>query len=208
MTSEQRERDEMLHDMEHSAFRYFVHEVNEANGLVPDKTEPGWPASIAATGMALTIYPIGVERGFMTRETALRRSLVTLRFLMNSEQSTSPRATGYKGFYYHFLDLQTGRRAWSCELSSIDTALLMAGVLAARHYFQGEEADERELRGLAEALYARVDWPWMQAGGPALCHGWKPRSGFLRFHWLGYDEALILYVLARFTHPPGDAAGL
>jgi hypothetical protein len=194
--------------MEYGAFRYFAYEVNEANGLVLDKTEPGWPASIAATGMALTIYPIGVERGFMTRETALRRSLVTLRFLMNSEQSTSPRATGYKGFFYHFLDLQTGRRAWSCELSSIDTALLMAGVLAARHYFQGEEAEERELRDLADALYARVDWPWMQAGGPALCHGWKPRSGFLRFHWLGYDEALILYVLALGspTHPVAPPA--
>ena len=102
------------------SFEYFVHEVNRANGLVRDKTAADWPSSIAAIGMALTAYPVGVERGFMTRGEASQRTLTTLRFLAASEQSESPDATGYKGFYYHFLDMQTGRRAWHCELSSID----------------------------------------------------------------------------------------
>jgi hypothetical protein len=191
----QLERDQLLHDIQRLSFGYFLHEVNEANGLVSDKTAPNWPASIAAVGMALTAYPIGVERRFMAREHAVQRTLTTLRFLMASEQSESPAATGYKGFYYHFLDMQTGKRAWDCELSSIDTALLIAGVLTAAAYFRNDSADERELRALADAIYRRVDWAWMQAGGPALCHGWKPESSFLPWHWLGYDEAMILYVL-------------
>ncbi len=199
---------EMLLGVQRRAFGYFTHETNLANGLVKDKTADNWPASIAAVGMALTSYPIGVERGLMTRAHALRRSLTTLRFFMASEQSQSPTATGYKGFYYHFLDMQSGRRAWNCELSSIDTTLLIAGMLTAAAYFDRVTDDERELRTLAEALYARVDWPWMQAGQTTVCHGWKPRGGFLRWHWEGYDEALLLYLLALGspTHPVGAQA--
>ena len=198
----------VLLEIQRCSLAYFTKEVNPANGLVLDKTAPDWPASIAAIGMALTAYPVSIERHCMTRADGLARCLTVLRFLMASEQSESPRATGYKGFYYHFLNMKTGRRAWNCELSSIDTALLIAGVLTASAYFGRDSADETELRELADALYRRVDWQWMQAGGPAVCHGWKPRSGFLPWHWLGYDEALILYALGLGspTHPLTNGA--
>ena len=201
-------REQMLLNLQHDSFDYFVHEVNEANGLIADKTAPDWPASIAAVGMALTAYPVGVERGCITRERALQRTLTTLRFLMASEQGESPGATGHHGFYYHFLDMRSGRRAWNCELSSIDSALLIAGVLAAAEYFRDDSADAREVRALADALYRRVDWAWMCNGDATLCHGWKPESGFLPWHWQGYDEAMILFLLALGspTHPPPPQA--
>ncbi|HEX9172996.1 MAG TPA: glucoamylase family protein [Telluria sp.] len=185
-----------LTSLQQDSFAYFVHEVNEANGLVADKTAAGCPASIAAVGMALTVYTIGAERGFMSRERAAQRTLTTLRFFADSEQSKSPHATGYKGFYYHFLDMDTGKRAWNCELSSIDTALLIAGVLSSRAYFRSDDAVDTEIRALADLLYHRVDWQWMLAGAQTICHGWKPGRGFLKWHWEGYDEALILYLLA------------
>src|SRR3981081_4705017 len=104
----------LLSDIQTDAFKYFVHEVNPPNGLVADCTKEGWPSSIAAVGMALSAYPVGVERGFIKREEAIERTLRKLRFFSESEQSTSPHATGYKGFYYHFLDMRTGRRAGEC----------------------------------------------------------------------------------------------
>ncbi|MEO8308800.1 MAG: glucoamylase family protein [Pseudomonadota bacterium] len=185
-----------LRRLQRSSFEYFIHEVNPTNGLIRDKTAPDWPASIAAMGMALTVYIVGVERGFMDRREALHRTLTMLRFLADSDQSRAPDATGYKGFYYHFLHMQSGRRARRCELSSIDTALLIAGVLASAAYFEGAAADEAELRELARFLYERVDWAWMCNQAELLRHGWTPEKGFLRYHWEGYDEALILYLLA------------
>ena len=186
----------LLNGLQKDSFDYFVHEFNQVNGLIKDKTADNWPASIAAVGMALTAYTIGVERGLMSRVRAADRTLTTLRFFAASEQSTSPDATGYKGFYYHFLDMETGRRVWNCELSSIDTALLIAGVLTSGQYFEKDNAIENEIRELSDLLYRRVDWKWMLAGAPLICHGWKPESGFLQWHWEGYDEALILYLLA------------
>lgn len=186
----------LLNDLQKDSFDYFVNEVNPANGLIRDKTAEVWPASIAAVGMALTVYPIGVEQGFMARADAVVRTLTTLRFFANSEQSESPCATGYKGFYYHFLDMNSGARAWECELSSIDTALLIAGMLTSAEYFTEDTPDENEIRALADMLYRRVDWQWMRGRDNLICHGWNPGKGFLRWHWEGYDEALILYVLA------------
>jgi hypothetical protein len=186
----------LLNKLQKDSFDYFVNEVNPANGLIRDKTAKDWPASIAAVGMALTTYPIGVEHGFMTRDDAIVRTLSTLRFFANSEQSESPGASGYKGFYYHFLDMDSGARAWNCELSSIDTALLIAGVLTAAEYFKGDTPEEGEIRALADMLYRRVDWQWMRGKRNLICHGWTPEKGFLPWHWEGYDEALILYVLA------------
>ena len=196
-------RDEMLTGLQRESFGYFLHEVDEGNGLVADKTAAGWPASIAAVGMALTAYPVGVQRGLMTHDHALQRTLLTLRSLAALEQSESPLASGYRGFFYHFLDMRTGRRAWQCELSTIDTALLMAGVLAAAAWFRGASPDEAEVRTLARTLYERVEWDWMVGDKGTLCHGWKPESGRLPWHWEGYDEALILYLLALGspTHP-------
>jgi hypothetical protein len=121
--------------------------------------------------------------------------LTTLRFFWNSPQGPEPDATGCRGFYYHFLDMQSGRRAWQCELSTIDTTFFLAGALTAGSYFDAATADEDEIRRLADALYQRVDWPWAQAGGGAVCMGWKPESGFLPYRWNGYDEALLLYIL-------------
>lgn len=185
-----------LRRLQRHSFDYFIHEVNRSNGLVLDKTAPDWPSSIAATGMALTAYPVGVERGFIDRADAVERTLATLRFLAESSQSESADATGYKGFYYHFLHMDTGRRAWQCELSSIDTALLIVGALTAAEYFDRTEPLEVEIRELARFLYERIDWAWMLNGEQTICHGWTPEKGFLPYHWEGYDEALILYFLA------------
>jgi hypothetical protein len=187
---------DVLCRLQQASFGYFVNEVNLANGLVLDKTAPGWPASIAAMGMALTAYPVGAKRHFIERAQACERTLAMLRFLASSEQSDSPGATGHRGFYYHFLHMRTGRREWRCELSSIDTALLIAGALAAASFFDGAGAEEAEIRDLAKFLYERVDWAWMLAGGDTMCHGWRPEVGFLPYRWEGYDEALILYFLA------------
>ncbi len=195
--------DRRLHHVQERAFAYFLHETNTRNGLVLDKTAQNWPASIAATGMALASYPVAVERGFLSRARACARVLAALRFFRDSEQSDSADASGHRGFYYHFLDLHTGRRAWRCELSTIDTTFLVAGMLCAAQYFDSDEADERELRELAHALYARVDWAWALGRSKTIGHGWRPESGFLRYRWEGYDEAMLLYLLALGspTHP-------
>jgi hypothetical protein len=197
------EREAMLDDLQRQSFGYFLHEANEENGLILDKTAQDWPASIAAVGMALTAYPVGVRRGLLPHERALARTLTTLRFLAACPQDDSPDASGYRGFFYHFLDMKTGRRAWKCELSTIDTALLIAGALAAAAFFDGKSPQEAEVRDLARTLYERVEWDWLLGDKGTICHGWKPGSGRLRWHWEGYDEALILYILALGspTHP-------
>ena len=118
-----------------------------------------------------------------------------LRYLYDCPQGPEADASGYKGFYYHFLDMDTGRRAWRCELSTIDSAFLFAGALAVATYFDGDSEDETEVRRLADAIYRRADWDWARNGGPKLSHGWKPESGFLPYHWEGYDEGLLLQIL-------------
>jgi hypothetical protein len=192
-----------LDRLQQESFSYFWHETNSENGLVLDKNAEHWPASIAATGLALAAYPVAVERGFISRSSAVARTLSTLRFFWGSAQGPEPDATGYKGFYYHFLDMQNGRRAWHCELSTVDTAFLLAGMLLAAIYFSETTEDEQEIRALADKLYQRVDWQWAQDGGDTLTHGWKPESGFIKYRWEGYDEAMLLYLLALGspTHP-------
>jgi hypothetical protein len=192
-----------LKTLQRESFDYLLTEVNPANGLILDKTAANWPASIAATGLALASYPVGVERGFWTRSAAAERTLTTLRFFWNSPQGPEPDATGHHGFYYHFLDMQTGRRVWDCEISTIDSTFLLAGALAAAAYFNAEVADEEEIRTLADALYRRADWAWAQNGKATVTHGWRPESGFISYRWEGYDEALLLYILglASPTHP-------
>jgi hypothetical protein len=200
--------DAALQQLQHDAFGYFLHETNPVNGLVIDKTAPQWPASIAATGLALAAYPVGVERGFLSRSAAVERTLATLRFFWYSPQGPEPDATGYRGFYYHFLDMHTGRRAWHCELSTIDSTFLLAGALTAGLFFDVNTPDEQEIRTLADALYRRADWPWAQNRGATVTHGWKPESGFLEYRWEGYDEALLLYILGLGspTHPLPESA--
>lgn len=193
----------LLDELQHGAFRYFLEQVNPRNGLVADTSRPGSPVSIAVVGFALASYPVGVERGWMTRAAAIERTLAALRFFRDSDQSGLPESTGHKGFYYHFLDPRSGKRAWRSELSMIDTTLLIAGALAAGEYFDEDTPDECALRELVALLYRRVDWRWAQDGACTIRLGWKPECGFLHYRWEGYCEALLLYVLALGspTHP-------
>ncbi len=159
--------DEALLDrIQRAAFGYFLRTFNPANGLVADTTRKDSPASIAVVGFALSSYPVAVERGWMTREDAAQRTLVTLRFFLTSAQNENADSTGYKGFYYHFLDLQSGKRVWQSELSLIDTTLLLAGILIAGVYFSAINQSEAEIRELADALYRRIDWQWAQIRNP------------------------------------------
>ena len=179
--------------LQRAAVSYLIDYANADTGLVADTSRHGSPCSIAVVGFALSSYPIAVTNGWLSRADAATRTLKVLRFFMRSTQSDAINATGYKGFYYHFLDMQTGKRVWQCELSLIDTALLIAGVLVAGCYF--DAAGEGEIRELADALYRRVDWRWAQNGARGLSQGWKPESGFLHYRWEGYNEAALLYVL-------------
>jgi len=192
-----------LDALQRDTFSYFANETNPRNGLVLDKTAPDWPASIAATGLALAGYPVAVERGLITRPAAATIVLTTLRFFRDSPHGPEADATGYQGFYYHFLDMQTGRRAWQCELSTVDTTILLAGALTAAAYFVADTPEENAIRAVADELYCRADWTWAQNGGATVTHGWKPESGFLPWRWEGYDEALVLYILGLGspTHP-------
>ena len=193
----------MLDRLQHAAFDYFLKASNPLNGLVADTTRDGSPSSIAVVGFALSAYPVAVERGWIERSDAVQLALRALRFFWKSDQTGSPDATGYRGYYFHFLDMGSGARAWRSELSLIDTALLVAGMLTAAAYFTAPNPAEGELRELAEALYRRVDWRWAQRDGSAVVHGWKPESGFLNYGWEGYSEAILLYVLGLGspTHP-------
>src|SRR5579864_6378496 len=180
---------EMLGDLQRVTFEYFRNEVNPETGLIADKTQPGAASSIAAVGLGISAYVVAVERAFLSRADAIERTLRILRFLNSSRQGPEADATGYKGFYYHFLDMQTGRRAWHSELSTVDTAILMAGVLMVATYFIGKSDEEREIRELAEILYRRIDWKWALNDGTTISHGWKPDSGFLPYRWdTGYSE--------------------
>jgi hypothetical protein len=188
---------EMLENLQRETFDFFIDQVSEETGLTVDSTEPKAPSSITAVGMALTSYIVAVERKFLPRSEAIRRTLKVLRFFSTSTQNASPAATGYKGFYYHFLDMKTGLRTWESELSTIDTAFFIAGCLTVAQYFSGSSPEEIEIRSLADLLYRRVDWKWALNGGTSLTHGWKPESGFIPCRWdNNLSEAILLYVLA------------
>ncbi|MCL4262516.1 MAG: hypothetical protein KJ069_04850 [Anaerolineae bacterium] len=192
-----------LERLQRDTFRYFVKEANPTNGLVRDNTRSDSPASITAVGLGLSAYTVAVERGWVSRAEAVARVLTTLRFFSQAPHGPEPDATGYKGFYYHFLDMDSGRRVWQSELSTIDTTFLVSGMLAAAAYFDQDTAKEREIRQLADTLYRRVEWPWALNGGLTVSHGWRPEEGFIRYRWEGYNEALLLYVLgiASPAHP-------
>ncbi|MBO0936160.1 Tat pathway signal protein [Fibrella sp. HMF5335] len=193
-----------LDSLQRDTFRYFWETANEQNGLVPDRAPTPSFCSIAAVGFGLTTYLVGVERGYITRAQAADRTLATLRFFANAPQSE--RATGiagYKGFFYHFLDMKTGERFKQVELSTIDTALLLGGILSAQAYFDQNTPAETEIRTLAETIYGRADWTFFQKRSPLVAMGWHPETGFIKSDWTGYNEAMLLYVLALGspTHP-------
>jgi len=196
----------LLDELQRNTFDYFLEESSARTGLVRDKTGEDSPASIAATGLSLACHPIAVERGLITREDAVGRILTILQFFTESRQSPEPDATGYRGFYYHFLDMETGKRAHRCELSTLDTALLVAGFLTVATYFDGTSGGEARIRRLAGELVDRVDWRWALNGGETITHGWKPERGFLRYRYECYHEGTIMYLLAlaspRYGIPP------
>lgn len=189
---------QLFSDIERRTFQFFWDTTNESNGLTPDRFPSRPFASIASVGFSLTAYPIGIENGWISRTQAVDRTLTTLKFFRDAP--VGPQRTGkagYKGFYYHFLDMQNGHRydSW-VELSSVDTALLMMGVLFAQSYYDGDDPREKEIREIADTLYKRVDWTWLQERDPLISMGWFPESGFISHDWMGYNEAMMLYVLA------------
>ena len=199
----------LFDDIEKRTFDFFWKTANPANGLVPDRYPSKSFSSIAAVGFGLTAYPIGVERGYITRAQARRRVLTTVRFFRDAPQGIQRDGTiGYKGFFYHFLDMRTGLRSHHSELSTVDTSLLLVGMLFCQSYFDSSDADETEIRSAVDAIYARVDWTWAQARPPAIANGWRPEKGFIVWDWRGYNEGMLVYLLALGspTHPVGEDA--
>lgn len=195
--------EQQLLELQKLTFDYFLHYANPGKGLIADNSRRDAPSSITAVGLALASYPVAATRGYLPRDEAVARTLATLRFFSRSLHGSQPNATGYKGFYYHFLDMETGRRYRQSELSTIDTTFLIAGALLVAQYFDRDGDEEREIRELADALYRRIDWQWALDGGYLVRMGWCPESGFHPSRWYGYTEALLLYILglASPTHP-------
>lgn len=185
------EDERFLDKLERNSFNYFLKEVNPENGLIKDSSRPGAPCSIAVVGFGLTALCIGESRGWISEKEAYKRVLQILKTVKH-------KVPHEHGFFYHFLDMRTGKRAWNSEVSSIDTALFLAGALFAGEYFKGTEVEK-----IAHQLYERVEWPWMMNGKNIMCMGWKPETGFLRYYWDSYSEAMVLYGLAigSPTHP-------
>jgi len=197
-----------LDTLEQRTFNFFWDKTDSATGLSPDRWPTNSFVSVGAVGFALTAYPIGAERGYVPRAAAAERARNTLRWFANARQDTSASgATGYRGFYYHFLVPETGLRFEKVELSTQDTALLLAGALFCQSYFDGRTPLEAEVRAYAESLYARADWTWAQVRPPTIALGWDPESGHLPYDWRGYNETVILHILAlgSTTHPVSDA---
>jgi hypothetical protein len=199
-----KQQDVFLETLSRDTFQYFWDLANPSNGLIPDR----WPtpsfSSIASTGFGLTAYLVGVERGYVTRQQAAERVLITLRFFDAAPKSDSTaHVTGNHGFFYHFIDMNTGLRFRQVELSTIDTGLLIAGVLSCQTYFDGPNQTEMEIRSLADKLYKDVEWDWAMNENGTMSMGWHPERGFIKSSWRGYNEGMILYImgLASPTHP-------
>ncbi|MBC7186278.1 MAG: T9SS type A sorting domain-containing protein [Calditrichaeota bacterium] len=190
--------------LQRTAFTFFWNEANPTTGLIRDSSLPNSPCSIASLGFGLTAICIAIDRGWVRRDLGRSRVLAALKTLWTAPQGKAAQGvSGYKGFFYHFLDINTALRTWDCELSSIDTALLLAGVLYAREYFAGADSLDCLVRSLADSIYLRVDWNWMRNYAPGLMMGYYPETGFINAWWRGYNEAMIMYILALGspTHP-------
>jgi hypothetical protein len=188
--------EQLLDEIQHAAFHFFWNEASQKTGQVKDRAlangdDSRLMSSIAATGFGLTSLCIGDRRGYGKPPEIRERVLKTLRFLANDLPNEH-------GFFFHFIHMETGKRWEKSELSSIDTSLLLCGVLTARQYFS-----DPEIKDLATKIYERVDWPWMLNGGPTFSMGWMPESGFLNARWEHYCELMMIYLLAigSPTHP-------
>jgi hypothetical protein len=200
----------LFDDIERRTFEFFWETTPADNGLAPDRF-PSQPfCSIAAVGFALTAYPIGVERGWVARPQASERTLRTLEFLRDAPSGeTAEGISGHRGFFYHFLDMRSGhRKAPWVELSSVDTGLMILGALFAQSYFDRDDPVERRIREVADLLYRRIEWPWLQRRGALISMGWFPEKGFIEHDWRGYNEAMLVYLLALGspTHPVAPEA--
>jgi len=192
-----------LDTLQYKSFLYFINEINPGNGLVKDRSAEWSPASIASTGFGVPVWITGVENGWISRDSAANMTLRLVRFLINSDQRGDTNSTGFKGFYYHFLKMDSGEREWNSELSSIDTGLLLAGLRAARVFFDRNDIKEKIIRDLIDKLMKRIDWDWFTQTKSsedkfigAISLGWDPKEGFHNMSWVGYNEALILYIIA------------
>jgi hypothetical protein len=191
----------MLDSIQRKTFLFFMGEHHPEWGIVKDRTADYAPASIAATGFGIPCFAIGAERKWITREEAARITLNILNFFYSSVQSDAKDVTGYKGFYYHFLALDTGTRTWNCELSSVDTGLLLMGAIFARNYYNLDNETEKQIRLIAGKLLGRVEWDFMVMADTGkfantLSMGWTPENGIHNWGWAGYNEGLFLYILA------------
>lgn len=191
----------MLDSIQNKTFLYFLNEHHPEWGIVKDRASAWAPASIASTGFGIPSLAIGVERKWLSREQAAEITLEILKFFTNSVQSTDTNATGYKGFYYHFLRMNSGTREWKCELSSIDTGILMMGIIFARNYYDQDTETEKQISLLAAELLARIEWNFMlmpETGKHphTISMAWSPEEGLLDYGWSGYNEGLFLYILA------------
>ncbi len=207
-------------ELSRRTFDYFWDTTDTERCLAPDR----WPSrtfsSIAATGFALTAYGIGAERGYVSRADAAVRTRDCLRFYWQAPQGKAASGvTGYRGFFYHFLKYEDGTRFKDVELSTVDTSLFLGGALFAQSYFDRQTPIEAEIRDLAEKIYTRVEWDWAQRpatgtdadnlpGSKGITMGWRPERGWERHDWVGYNEGMLVYVLALGspTHPVGIAA--
>jgi hypothetical protein len=179
---------QLLDEIQTSIFNFFWNEASPVTGQVKDRALASGGgtekmSSIAATGFGLTSLCIGDSRGYRKSSEIQARVLATLRFLYN-------RLPHVHGFFYHFIDIDTGARWGKCELSSIDSSLLLCGVLTARQHFS-----DPQIQDLATRIYERVDWPWMLNGGDTFSMGWHPETGFLEARWNHYCELMMIYLL-------------
>lgn len=206
------EQTAFLEMVQEDIFRFFWETVNHDNGQVPDRYPNPPFSSIAAVGFALPSYIIGVERGYISRQEAAELTHTTIEFFWNAPQGPEETGTtGYRGFFYHFLDMDNGLRHGNTELSTIDSALLVAGMLVSQSYFDDVHSPvETEIRALTDSIYARMDWEWATSRNapPLISHGWRPEEGFIPHNWTGYDESMILYLLALGSpsHPAAPEA--
>jgi len=186
-----------LDHLQHTGFWYFWQQANATNGLTRDRSHPHSFSSIAATGFGLTAIPIAVERQWIPLAPARQRVLTTLRTFADGPQGPDARGMiGHKGWFYHFLEMDSATRFANSELSSIDTTLLLGGIIFVREYFKGDHPEDRQIRELANRIFARIDWKWMLNGEKSLTMGWHPESGFIKSRWIGYNEAMLLYIFA------------
>ncbi|MDX9907466.1 MAG: glucoamylase family protein [Bacteroidales bacterium] len=196
--------EQMLDSIQQKTFLFFLHEHHPDWGVVKDRTAEWAPASIAATGFGLPCFAIGAERKYISREEAALITLKTLNFFLGSSQGDGKEVTGHKGFYYHFLAMDSGKRTWNCELSSIDTGLLMMGIIFARNYYDQDNETEQQIRLVAGKLLGRMEWDFFAMPDTGrfantISMGWTPEKGLHDWGWSGYNEALLLYVLATGT---------